>query len=266
LVLVVCIVRRHFRLAVAAGLICAINISPIINAGSISHAAKLKEEKFSIYSANIQKRNKDFSRLKKELNKIDPDIILLIEVTPDHFDKLRFLTEKYPHYVRFSPVGTCEIGVMLFSKFPVLSFEKQQLSKYGNVLLKTVLKVNNKKILFYGIHARNPGFIKDFQIRKEQFLMLARDIREKSLPAIVAGDFNATPYSPIFRKLLEEAKLKDTRDGFGWLPSWPSRFPPLWIPIDHILVSHEFDVLNRKIGSFIGSDHYPVYAELSFRS
>jgi endonuclease/exonuclease/phosphatase (EEP) superfamily protein YafD len=83
------------------------------------------------------------------------------------------------------------------------------------------------------------------------------------MPVIVAGDFNATPFSPIFRKVIKISGLKDSREGFGWQPSWPTYVPLLWLPIDHILVSSEIQVHNRATGSFIGSDHYPVFADLS---
>ena len=80
---------------------------------------------------------------------------------------------------------------------------------------------------------------------------------------IIAGDFNASPYSPVFKKLLTTSGLRDTRTGFGWLPSWPALFPLAFIPIDHILVSPDIQVQNRATGPYIGSDHYPVIAELS---
>ncbi|MEW6714582.1 MAG: endonuclease/exonuclease/phosphatase family protein, partial [Nitrospirota bacterium] len=80
---------------------------------------------------------------------------------------------------------------------------------------------------------------------------------------IVAGDLNSTPLTPMFRKLLKISGIRDSRTGFGWQPSWPTYFPVFWIPIDHILVSPEVHVHERATGSRIGSDHYPIFAELS---
>lgn len=38
--------------------------------------------------------------------------------------------------------------------------------------------------------------------------------------------------------------------------------PFMLIPIDHCLVSNDIIILDRRIGSNVGSDHYPIYIEL----
>jgi endonuclease/exonuclease/phosphatase (EEP) superfamily protein YafD len=39
-------------------------------------------------------------------------------------------------------------------------------------------------------------------------------------PAIVAGDFNATPWTPVVRRLARLGLVNDPRVGRGWLPTW----------------------------------------------
>jgi endonuclease/exonuclease/phosphatase (EEP) superfamily protein YafD len=80
---------------------------------------------------------------------------------------------------------------------------------------------------------------------------------------ILAGDFNVTGWSYWFQNMRDTMKLRDTRQGFGIQPSWPVQLPILLIPIDHVLVSEQFIVLNRRTGKNVGSDHYPVYVELA---
>jgi endonuclease/exonuclease/phosphatase (EEP) superfamily protein YafD len=75
-----------------------------------------------------------------------------------------------------------------------------------------------------------------------------------------------TPFSPIFRQILAVSGLRDSGVDFGWQPFWPTYVPFLWIPIDHVLLSPEAQVHNRATGSFIGSGHYPVFAELSIQN
>ncbi|GBD96589.1 MAG TPA: hypothetical protein ENG83_11205 [Nitrospirae bacterium] len=259
----VCLWKKALLPAVLSGFLVVFNISAIIDSGGSIQAAGQSGTAFRIYSANIQRFNKDLSRLSHEIEKINPEIVLLIEVTPEHMKQLKPVIRKFPYHIEFTPVGTLRIGVVFLSKFPVLNYQTRQMSDVGNVLVEAILDINQKKIAFYALHYRNPTYAAEFSIRKEQFLWLAEEIAEKPMPVIVAGDFNATPYSPIFRKLLKISGLKDSTDGFGWQPSWPTYFPPLWIPIDHILVSPEIQVHKRATGSYIGSDHYPVFAELS---
>jgi endonuclease/exonuclease/phosphatase (EEP) superfamily protein YafD len=86
---------------------------------------------------------------------------------------------------------------------------------------------------------------------------------------IVLGDFNLTPWSPRFRDALARSGLTPAGD----YRLWPRTFPAMpaarllfflsgGIPIDHVLVSGDLGVSRVVRGPFIGSDHYPVYAEL----
>ncbi|MCI0525996.1 MAG: hypothetical protein L0Y56_00890, partial [Nitrospira sp.] len=57
--------------------------------------------------------------------------------------------------------------------------------------------------------------------------------------------------------------LKDSRDGFGIQASWPTFVPLFLIPLDHCLVHSSVQVLDRRLGPKIGSDHYPVMIKLA---
>ena len=68
-------------------------------------------------------------------------------------------------------------------------------------------------------------------------------------------------------KVLEEkAGLRNARKGYGIQPTWPNASRLIGIPIDHILVSAQWDVLSFKVGENIGSDHFPVIVELQIRA
>ena len=92
--------------------------------------------------------------------------------------------------------------------------------------------------------------------------ILALVIHEED-PVIVLGDLNATPWSPVFKKLLGETRLVDARRGFGLRPTWPSTFPPLWIPIDHCLVSPGIEIRDFRVGPACGSDHHALVVDMA---
>ncbi len=258
----ICLWKRFIPMAVLAILLFILNASILVDLGRSVHAAGQAETTFKIYSANIHKLNNDLSKLNHELHVVDPEIILLLEVTPEHVEQIRSVIQTYPYRIENTSIGDSGIGVVFLSKFPVRNYHVSKLAERGNLLLEATLEINQKSVIFYGVHAQRPG-LRNFNERKSQFFLLARKINEHSLPVIVAGDLNSTPYSPIFRQLLKLSGLRDSREGFGWQPSWPTNFPPLWLPIDHILVSPEIQVYRRTTGSYFGSDHYPVFAELS---
>jgi endonuclease/exonuclease/phosphatase (EEP) superfamily protein YafD len=263
ILLIICFWKKDVYLVMLAGSLFIFNCVGLIDLGESVHAEGTDGKIFKIYSANINRFNKNLGKLKDEINNMDTEIVVLIEVTPDHARQLKPVIQKYPYHIIYTPVGTFGLGMALLSKFPISDHHFIQLSKVGNSLLEVILEINQKKVTCYAIHFQNPVFLRDFSIRKRQFLRLANEVAEKSMPVIVAGDFNSTPYSPIFRKLLKISRLKDSSNGFGWQPSWHASFPPLWLPIDHILVSSEIKVHKRDTGLDIGSDHYPSIARLS---
>jgi endonuclease/exonuclease/phosphatase (EEP) superfamily protein YafD len=84
-------------------------------------------------------------------------------------------------------------------------------------------------------------------------------------PLIVAGDFNATPYSPYFTEWLEKTKLTDSRRGRTPSPSWPTMLPWVGIPIDHVVVNDGFTILSHRRLPNFESDHYGVLVEIALR-
>jgi endonuclease/exonuclease/phosphatase (EEP) superfamily protein YafD len=80
----------------------------------------------------------------------------------------------------------------------------------------------------------------------------------------MVGDFNLTPWSPVFDAVLSAGQLNDTGMGFGVRPTW--YVFPTWaggLKIDHILSSQNIAAVNYRVGPDVGSDHRAVI--LDFR-
>ena len=102
--------------------------------------------------------------------------------------------------------------------------------------------------------------------RNSQLEIIGESIsNDPSKTKIVMGDFNVTPYSYYFSQLKKTIGLKNTMAGFGFQNSWPSLSPLdiFRIPIDHVFVSKNIQVVDRRIGPDLGSDHFPVIVKLS---
>mgnify|MGYP002718390380 CR=1 FL=1 len=91
--------------------------------------------------------------------------------------------------------------------------------------------------------------------------------RDEPGPRIVAGDFNASPWSPFMRDFIRVTGLRDASGG-GLRE--PTRQPMLlspylsWLgaPVDHLLVSPDVAVRSFSIGRHVESDHLPIIADL----
>jgi len=76
------------------------------------------------------------------------------------------------------------------------------------------------------------------------------------------GDFNATPWSRPFRRVLTRSGMCDSRTGFGMEASFPAAAALVRIPIDHVLASCSIGVRDRHIERDVGSAHLPVVIDL----
>ena len=114
------------------------------------------------------------------------------------------------------------------------------------------------------VHPASPTVTDPAQSRQRNHSLnhIGRTIDDRSRPVIVAGDFNTTPWSPHFRDLLAASGLRNAAQGQGWIATWPWAFWPARIPIDHVLARGPIAVEDLRRGPSIGSDHYPVIADL----
>lgn len=79
-------------------------------------------------------------------------------------------------------------------------------------------------------------------------------------PLVVAGDFNAVPWSARLRTLSDRCALAFPR----WpRPTWPARAGRFGLPIDHVLVRGARLVTLTRWGADLGSNHAGLLAEIS---
>ena len=88
----------------------------------------------------------------------------------------------------------------------------------------------------------------------------------KDPAALVAGDFNATPWSASYREFRRRTQLLDSAAGYWPWPTWfgenlAGRI--LAVPIDHLFHGSGWRVIERRIGADIGSDHRPLIVRLA---
>lgn len=135
----------------------------------------------------------------------------------------------------------------------------------AHIALHTCLSFEGgeEQVTLYSVHPRSPRSHAGFLERARDFESLASSLAESAATHVVmAGDFNAPPWSATFSGFL-------TRTGLalagGTDQIRPTRFlreigAPTWIgaPIDHVVVRGLVSGRKRSVGHYLGSDHLPV--------
>ena len=216
-----------------------------------------------IASVNLWFRNDDPARVLEWLASRPVDVVVLQEVTAQWQQALDATVTNYPHRTmqpREDPYG---IGVL--SRWPIEDLESVDFAKDGLPSLVATLAVSGRRLQVIALHTHWPVVPGLFLARNEGLRLAAARARDSTLPVVLAGDLNLTPYAPAFGRLERDSGLRDALAGRQWRPTWLAGFWPLALPIDHVLVPEDACVVGSSIGPAIGSDHRPVSVTLRWR-
>ena len=198
-----------------------------------------------------------------EVNRFQPDIIVLEEIIPRWFAALSDLAATYPYQVH--EVREDNFGIWVLSKQPIAD---ERIVHWGTGQLPTIIfryPIGETLLEVVALHPMSPGSPRGVRWRNDQLREVIRQYQGCNHPLLIIGDLNTTSFAPVFGEFTQQLNLKDSRRGFGLQPSWPAAsISPLMITLDHVLVSSELQVIDRKTGNDIGSDHLPVYVEVAF--
>jgi len=232
-----------------------------------SEAGAADTARVKIVQFNVNIENKDPGRVIDWVVAQEPDVTVLVEVTRAWVGPLRALQGRYPSsLVKLHPNGS---GIALLSRLPSSDIHIEYVGDRWRptIVLKAVPVSEHAPLILYATHLTSPTNPSDTAGRNRQTIALAkRVLSDRSTPKILVGDLNTTRWSPWFDVLTDSAGLRDAEEGFGLQPTWPSLPIGVWpgIPIDHLLVSPDVHVIDRRVGPDLGSDHRPVVTTIGW--
>jgi endonuclease/exonuclease/phosphatase (EEP) superfamily protein YafD len=228
--------------------------------------SRASHRSLSILNFNTESQHNDHYDLLLNLIHLHaPDVVVLVEVNQKWIDAIEPATKAYP-YKNIVIEGP---GLALFSKFPIENSEVHKFGKSFHPRIIATLRIDRTPVQIVVAHPTTPQSEGGFVERNREFDLLKKEIGALRSPKILIGDLNCGPWSPAFVNLLA-AGLVDSEQGVGPQPSWPARagrvinsvFVPPVIPIDHLLVSDDVCVTDRKVGPAMQSDHLPVFVKV----
>lgn len=223
-----------------------------------------KGKQLFIISHNLKRLNFDARQTASELVSSNADILILQEWS-DRLEPFRnqILT-------RFPFVAECEKGdVIIFSRLALGKTQCRTIKPLwaNQVLLLSEIKLNDKSA------ATLASWHPSWKLSRGHRQVTRRNLIEvfnefESTRAILAGDFNMTPWNSGMREL--QAELSPLRRITHAQFTFPARvrsveWPFALLPIDHIFVGPAWSAISVHRMPRTGSDHYPLITHLQLR-
>ena len=219
----------------------------------------------TVLQANVFKFNFTAEPLIDTIKTVNPDIIVLSEVTPKWADALDFLYAEWPHQVVLPQEGSH--GMAVYSKLPFTRTDTAYMTPRDIPAFILDIEKNDRQFTLVSVHTLPPVRDSFYDNRNRHFSWIRRNFKDLAeRPLIIAGDFNTTMYAPAYKSFIADTNLNNAREGRGLMNSWYIyRQPYLGLPIDHFLHSDGIKIDAAGRGPDIHSDHRPLITQFHLR-
>lgn len=248
---------RRAGLAALLSLIGAASMAPVLGPWPAPVLAEDRQA-VNLVQLNLSFRNRTPEAVAAFIRAADADIVTLQEVTARTGRVIDLLAGDYPALIRcpFEGVG----GVAVLSRLPRAAGGDQGCVE-GKGLAWLRLDIGGREVSVASVHLHWPwpfGQNRQIDDLQGEFAAIPR-------PVMLAGDFNAAPWSHSVERVglaIGSSVAPGLRFSYdiGYVGSW---MPMLPVPIDHILLPGDIAPLDVRLGPGPGSDHRSIVARLS---
>jgi endonuclease/exonuclease/phosphatase (EEP) superfamily protein YafD len=244
----------YARAAIGLGLagIAAINAVPLIAAPASAPEATERRGHagtLTVVSFNVLTKNRRIDEIGRWLTGQNADVVVLQEMTHAAREPMRrALAAAYPY------VHDCGCNdIVIYTRRPGVDAGGQARTPGQPPLTwVTIGDRAGRDVQVVGLHPRYNLVPSTYAAHYD---WLVRNLPKFGDRVIVAGDFNATPWSWQMQRLVAATGLR--RHG-TYAASWPSPLPMLLI--DNLLTTPGIEAVSFRTGPYLGSDHLPVVA------
>ncbi len=230
------------------------------DAAPAPHAPRLK-----LITMNVLYTNDRIEDVARFIESEHADIVV-IEEARGHWRALG--ARLAPAYHAIEPYDpSLDLGAIIFTRFEPEANFSPDIHELVAARLRLPARFGGGAIDVIGVHMTWPI---PYGRQAAVFPELARLVAPlDGSRAIIAGDFNATPWSHRLRSL-DHALVPQRRTRAFY--TWPTmngvlpfnlRAPAPFLPIDHIYAGTYWRLASLRRGPSLGSDHYPLIAEFA---
>jgi len=231
---------------------------PWITASPAAPESLASGQALSILSANLHLDNADARPLKALLESERPDVVVLLELSPDYARQLEGMRD-YP-YRHLAPEYS-PFGIGLISRVP-LGEARTLRGEDGVARIEARLMRGDHSAHLTAFHPMPPIKARFHARRNAMLREIVQTAQASGRPSLVVGDFNATPWSSALYGLNAMGfRRVGTLEG-----TWPSPLGALGLPLDHMLASQHWTVDAYRVIDGMGSDHRAIVASLNINT
>jgi endonuclease/exonuclease/phosphatase family metal-dependent hydrolase len=217
--------------------------------------------KLDVLSTNIHYGGADPAALIALVDRRDPDILFVQELTPSFARKLdeAGVRRRLPHSVL--SLRSRAAGAGIYSRLPLQRLPEA--ARFGFRMPRAEVRLpDGRPVRIVDVHPYTP---KRPLIDRWREGLESLPSTGAGAPWLLVGDFNATLDHAELRDVIDRG-YRDAADvtGDGLTPTWPTGsvlLPP--VTIDHILADKRFLIGGYGVEGLPGSDHQAIFARLA---
>jgi endonuclease/exonuclease/phosphatase (EEP) superfamily protein YafD len=215
----------------------------------------------TLLAVNVLMENEKHDRVRALIERVDPDVLLLMETDARWLEALEPVLARYPTVLR-APRDDC-YGMAFATRLEAASARFARLTEEETPsLLAELATRDGAAFRFVGLHPQPPVPGVDTEERDEQILFAARFARQADMPLVVMGDFNDAAWSDTARRFKRYGRYVDPRVGRGIYASFDANHVLIRCAIDQLYLTEDVAVAEFRLGPHVGSDHFPVIARV----
>lgn len=226
-----------------------------------SHAARTNESPdLRLVSYNMYKANPDPASVAGWITQQNADIVILLEADQSALTDMQSLQTQLPYTYDCLDNGTC--STLILSRIPARRVQPLATEDANNrkalSAVTALFPVGDALIPVTAVHQNRPWPLGD-QVNDAQILNIA--VQGNARGGIMAGDFNSAPWTFAMRRL---ARAGDMNLASGATGTWPSGLALRWfrLPLDEVYLGPCLAVSSIRRGPSVGSDHFPLIADI----
>lgn len=245
------------------------------------HENRLKDDagvtEVSLMTYNIFFKNKSPLESIRKIEKYDPDILVIQELTKELQAKIEnSIGSRYAYKRTLALKGTH--GIAVYSKYAILKYELLNDGNNRPFAQVVELEIANKKVQLINVHLASPAvavenpdnfidlFSSNYQLRSQQMerINAMASEKEKQFSAqLLMGDLNTTSYEPLYRDIKKYWVNLYDKAGSGWGFTFPNsgKVDPI-LTLDYIFGRGSVKGIEVKVMDGGGSDHLPLAGKI----